>query len=132
MTKKDPIAYIDFNEDEPEPIYCPYCKKVGVKARLQPLAFDNYQDTPTDADYFVYCPNCKRPIPIYATKPDVEYGPVFDLVVTPFDVGSEFAGTTRRSGKRKRRSKKLDRDEDPDIAAERGNVNIVYDSGGNY
>jgi len=132
MTRKDPIAYIDYNEDEPEPVFCPYCEKVGVKARLQDIVYDDYRDTPTDADNFIYCPNCKRTIPIYATKPDVEYGPVFDLVETPFDVGSKFAGTTRRSGKRKRRNKKLDRDEDPDIAGEKGNVNIVYDSGGNY
>jgi len=130
--RKDPIAYIDFNEDEPDPIHCTWCEKVGVKARLQPLEFDNYQDTPTDADNFVYCPNCKRTIPIYETKQDVEYGPVVDMVESGFDSGSRFAGTTRRSGKRKRRNKKLDKDEDPDILGEKGNVNIVFDSGGNY
>ena len=123
--RKDSIAYIDFNEDEQDPVFCEYCKKVGVKARLQPLEFDNYQDTPTDADQFLYCPNCKRQIPIYATKPDVEYGPVVDLVETPFDSGSKFASPHYKKRKKRRGVNKVQEETDTDILGEKGNVNII-------
>ena len=133
MNKKDPISYIDFNEDEPEPIYCPYCEKVGVKYKLQDRVYDD-GELPSDADQWTQCHRCGRIIPVYATKDDPEYGPVFDLVETPFDSGSQFAGVHNRSGKKKkkRRANKLDKEEDLDIAVEQGTVNIVYDSGGNY
>ena len=123
--RKDSIAYIDYNADEQDPVFCEYCKKVGVKARLQDMVYDDYRDTPTDADNFLYCPSCKRQIPIYATKPDVEYGPVVDLVETPFDVGSRFASPKYKKRKKRRGANKVQEETDTDILGEKGNVNII-------
>jgi hypothetical protein len=126
--RKEAISYIDYNEDDPEPIYCPYCEKVGVKVKLQPRVYDDNQPLPYDADQWLQCYTCGKIIPIYAGKLDVEYGPVVDMVETHFDVGSKFAGTDRRSKKR-RRKKEV---KDPDKELERGVVKVLYDSQGNY
>ena len=128
MGRKEHISYIDYNEDDPEPIYCPYCEKVGVKVKLQPRVYPENEPLPYDADQWLQCYTCGKIIPIYAGKLDVEYGPVVDMVETHFDVGSKFAGTDRRSKKRRRKKET----KDPDKELERGVVKILYDSQGNY
>jgi len=128
LGRKEHISYIDYNEDDPEPIYCPYCEKVGVKVKLQPRVYPENEPLPYDADQWLQCYTCGKIIPIYAGKLDVEYGPVVDMVETHFDVGSKFAGTDRRSKKRRRKKET----KDPDKELERGVVKILYDSQGNY
>jgi len=125
VPRKDSISYIDYNEDEPDPIYCPYCEKVGVKVKLQPRVYEDNQPLPYDADQWLQCYTCGKIIPIYAGKLDVEYGPVVDMVETHFDVGSKFAGTDRRSKKKRRRVNRVQEETDPDILREKGNVKII-------
>ncbi len=120
--RKDTISYVDFNDDE-DKVYCIWCERVGVKSRLQELVFDDYGNMPPDVDLFLYCPNCKREIPIHETKGEVEYGPAVDLVETPFDSGSEFKSVEHRS--KKRRANKIQQETDPDIVKEKGDVKII-------
>ena len=133
MPRKDSISYIDFNEDNEDPLWCPYCEKVGLKIRLQQLQELEPGMGAPDIDNYLYCPTCKRTVPIYATKPDVDYGPVVDLVETHFDVGSKFASPKY---KKKKRRRKMDSDTKDvfakDMAAEKGNINILSDSQGIY
>ena len=124
MKRKNPIAYIT-DDDYDKNVYCTYCEKVGIKSILKERYFDTLEK-PSDADEWLYCPSCNRTIPIYETKQELEYGLIFDTTDNPFDSGSEFASV----GKRKK--KKPVKQKDPDIAVEQGNVNILFDSQGNY
>jgi len=124
--RKPAISYIGDEYDE-DKVYCLWCEKVGVKSKLKELEFDDYKQTPPDVDMFLYCPNCKRTIPIYAVKQEVEYGPIIDLVESPFDSGSEFKSVEHRS--KKRRANKIHQIDDPDIVKEKGEVRIIQDSG---
>jgi len=125
MTRKNTISYVDYNDDEDDKIFCPYCEKVGVKVKLQPRVYEDNQPLPYDADQWLQCYTCGKIIPIYAGKLDVEYGPVVDMVETHFDVGSKFAGTDRRNKKKRRRVNRVQEETDPDILREKGNVNII-------
>ena len=80
------------------------------------------------------CYRCGKVIPIYEVKEEVEYGPIVDIIDNPHDSGTEILAAEKRTGKKKR--KKVNRlqqqDIDPDIAAEHGEINILYDSTDNY
>jgi len=134
LARKDSISYVDYNEDNEDPIWCPYCDKVGLKVILQQLQELEPGMGAPDIDNYLYCPSCKRIVPVYATKPDVDYAPVVDLVETHFDVGSKFASPKYK--KRKKRRRNMDSDTKDvfakDMAAEKGQINILSDSQGIY
>jgi len=126
LPRKNTISYIDYNEDDPEPVYCPRCDKVGLKVKLGPRTYPENEPIPYDADQWLECHTCGRTIAVHEAKLDVEYGPVVDMVETHFDVGSRFAGTDRRSKKKKRRRvNRIQEETDPDILREKGNVRII-------
>jgi len=124
LVRKDSISYIDYNEDEPDPLYCPRCEKVGLKIKLGPPIYPENEPIPYDADQWLQCPNCGR-IAQHEAKIDVEYGPVVDMVETHFDVGSKFASPEYGKKKRRRRANRIQEEIDPDILREKGNVNII-------
>ena len=130
MVQRKPIfSFIE--DDEPELVNCPYCEKVGTKIRLVPRVYPEDHPAPYDADNWLQCTNCGRVIPVVDTKQDVEYGPVVDMVESKFESGSQFASTTPRK-KKKRVPRSYKHDVDPDMAGETGEINILYDSSGNY
>jgi len=75
------------------------------------------------------CYKCGKIIPIYEVKEELSYGPIVDIINNPFDSGTDIKAVEKRTGKK--RKKKKD-GVDPELAGERGEVNVLYDSSGNY
>ena len=127
------ISYVDYNEQDTDPVYCPYCEKVGVKYRLGPRVYEPDHPQPYDADNWLQCYRCGRVIPIYEVKEELDYKPIVEIIESPFESGSEFAGTNDKENKHKKRRRNTKPPEvDKEIAAESGDVNVLYDSTDNY
>jgi rubredoxin len=132
--RKKGISYIDFNEQEPDNIYCPRCLRINLKVKVE-LLIPEGEPSIYNNDYI--CPNCNFEYRIDQTKPEVEYEPVFDVVTNDYEGGSQFAGVEPRAKsttKREKRTRKLDNETvfDKDMVVEKGQINILYDSQGNY
>ena len=132
MNKRKPaISVIGDEYTDEDEIYCPMCKKVGIKSKMQPLDPIEAQQKQYHADEYLYCPYCKRDSPVHTVQGEGGYQPAFDLVKTHYESGSEFASVEPRKKKPKRNANKIHQTDDPDILSEKGNVNVVFDSG-NY
>jgi len=129
MARKPVFSFIDSNDEE-DIVYCPYCSKVNVKSKLGPRIYDDNEPLPYDADQFMQCPKCGKIIPLYDIKEELSYGPIVDVISNPFDSGTDIKAVEKRTGKK--RKKKKDEGVDPELAGERGEVNVLYDSSGNY
>ena len=55
-----------------------------------------------------------------------------EIIDSPFESGSEFAGTNTDNKHKKRRRNTKPPEVDKEIASESGEVNVLYDSTGNY
>ena len=126
--KRKPV-FSFVSDDEPEIVYCPYCEKVPVKSKLGPRVYDDDKPLPYDADQWLQCTrNGAHIIPLYEVKEELSYGPIVDVIDSPFDSGTDIRSVDKRT---KKKRKKKD-DIDPDMAGERGEVNVLYDSSSNY
>jgi len=131
MASKRKPVFSFVSDDEPEIVYCPYCEKVGVRSKLQERVYDDDKPLPYDADQWMQCYRCGKTIPIYDVKEELNYQPIVDIIESPFDSGTEILAVDKRTKKGKRKKKPND-DEDSDIQSEHGQVNILYDSSGQY
>ena len=126
--KRKPVySFVDSN-DEDDIVYCPYCSKVNVKSKLGPRIYDDNEPLPADVDQFKQCYKCGKIIPIYDVKEELSYGPIVDVINNPFDSGTDIKAVDKRTKKRKKKKDDIDQE----LAGERGEVNILFDSSGNY
>ena len=121
---RDPNVFSFIEDEQPQPLYCPFCEKANLKLKLQPRLYEDDHPAPYDADNWVQCYRCGKVIPLHEVKEEVEFGPIVDIIENPFDSGTEILAVDKKR-KHKKRQKNTEIDEN-------GIVNVVYDSSGNY
>ena len=124
--RKSAFTYVGLEEDDLEPLYCPYCSKVNVYVVLQQRVYED-KELPHDAEEWLQCYRCGKPIHINIGKEEGEYAPIVDIVDNPFDSGSEFMSVSKRKTKKHKShftstQNKLVAKE---IAGEKGDINII-------
>lgn len=111
----------EFNElyeDEPEPIYCPYCIKRGYKILLGPKILMPNEPRPSDYENYLQCPTCYVEIPIYEMPKEETIKDTVETIDNPFDSCKfEVQTIKKRTAKTisKRSRKKIKLDDDPEI-----------------
>jgi hypothetical protein len=135
----------EYDDDYEEPIFCQMCLKIGYQNRLVPGKLMPGETKPIEADEWLRCETCGWLCPIYEVEKEATIKDSVQTIDNPFDQGkfyvesieSRASQTKKRrkkatisSGVSKPRSKRFKQKEeiDPDIANEKGEVNIIYDS----
>ena len=126
--RKSPFNYVGDIDEEPEPLYCPYCSKVHITVVLQPRVFEN-GELPHDADDWLQCYRCGKTVHINQGKEEGEFAPIVDLYETPYDTSAniEIVGKRKhvdRLKKRYKRSKLLEKE----TAGEHGEIKVILDT----
>jgi hypothetical protein len=87
------VGVIDFqDDDEEQPILCPFCEKLDYKVGLGPKGIlEGEQPTP-DQDQFLQCYQCGAIIPIYQAKYEQTLEGFTEPNDNPFDSGKEVLG----------------------------------------
>jgi hypothetical protein len=98
-----------------------------------------------DHDNWLQCPECAWLCPIYQAEPEPQIKDSAEIIESAYEqgegivIGTENRATQMQKRRRKAatsrgvtkpRSKRISKEEkiDPDIASEKGTVNIIYDS----
>jgi len=128
-SSRKPFTYIGEENQEDEPLYCPYCSKVKVFSKLQPRVYDT-DELPYDADQWLQCYRCGRTIPIYDAKEEGEFGPIVDVYDNPFDSTTQVQSVPKRKRSKDRRDKRYGRSKlvEKETKGETGEVHVISDS----
>jgi hypothetical protein len=110
-------------EDEPEPIFCPWCENRGYRVLLGPKILMPNEPRPQDYEDWLQCPTCYELIPIYEMPKEETIKDSIETIDNPFESGKFQLQTIPKrntpAGKKayaKPRSKKFKLDPDPEIA----------------
>jgi hypothetical protein len=126
----------DYEEDEPEPLWCPFCLKRGYTVRLGPKILMNNEPRPQDYDEWLQCPTCGWLCPIYQVEKEATIKNAVETVDSPFENKLKLESAHKRRTRKKVRrhiKKEIRKTNDPDIALAikqvgEDNVKILYDS----
>jgi hypothetical protein len=111
------VGMVDFYDDEPEPINCPFCLKFDNRIRLVPR-FQVEGEPPIsegDRENFLRCPQCGQIIPIFELEVETEIQDSLETIENPFEGGKfhieSIKKRTSKEGKKlalKKRRKKYE------------------------
>jgi len=79
------MSSLDLEDEELEPLLCPFCQKVGLNVHLGPLIIMPGQVKQPDYDQFLQCARCAEIIPIYQTEPEPTIQDSVATIENPFD-----------------------------------------------
>jgi hypothetical protein len=126
-------------DDEPEPIFCPYCLERGYKIRLGPKILMANEPRPDDYENFLECGTCGWICPIYQVEKEAEIKDSIETQESPFEdktiienvfpKRNSLAG--RKASEKKRRNKikpTNDAEINEEIRRQGDRVKILYDS----
>ena len=129
------FAFVDFHENEGVIRECPHCLEYEIHNKLKPRILKKGEQRPPDYEQFIQCWECGTVYPLHQTFVEPEIKDSVETTDNPFDNESTFLSTDSRATQRKKnkgrlRPRRFTQKEkvDPDIASEKGNVNILYDS----
>lgn len=126
MKDRNYVGLVDFYDDEPEPIYCPFCLKFDSRVKLGPrLTPKGEEPLPeSERENWLQCPQCGEIIPIYEAEPEAEIEENIETIQNPFEsnkfIIESIPKRTSPAGKKaaaKKRRKKLEH-KDKDIQQE--------------
>jgi hypothetical protein len=126
----------DYEEDEPEPLWCPFCLKRGYTVRLGPKILMNNEPRPEDYEDWLQCPTCDWLCPIYAASKEAEVKDAVELQESPTDDKLKLVSAHKRRTRKKvtrHINKHIRKTKDTDIALAikqvgEDNVKVLYDS----
>jgi hypothetical protein len=145
IKKKDTFGIIDSQEEKEKISYCSRCLKFNFISVLGERIYLPNQPIASDHDLWKQCHECGTIAPIYEAKKEWMIKDFIETTDNPYDhaqgqvygVENRQTQTQKRKrraatgrGVRRHRSKRFSQKEkiDPDIANERGTLNIIYDS----
>ena len=107
-----------------------------IHNKLKPRILKKGDQRPPDYEQFIQCWECGTVYPLHQTFVEPEIKDSLETVKSPFEsnesvfISTDSRATQRRKNKGRRSSKRFRQNEkiDPDIASEKGIVNIVYDT----
>jgi hypothetical protein len=128
--------FIDYEEDEPEAIFCPFCEKRGYLVQLGPRILMPNEVRPDDYDQWLQCPTCDWLCPLYEIPKEDTIKDSIETQESPTDDKLKLESAHKKRTRRKvsRHVKKnIRQTQDPDILQEiknvgEDNVKIVFDS----
>lgn len=130
------FAFVDFHENEGVIRECPHCLEYEIHNKLKPRILKKGEQRPPDYEQFIQCWECGTVYPLHQTFVEPEIKDSLETVKSPFEsnesvfISTDSRATQRRKNKGRRSSKRFRQNEkvDPDIANEKGIVDILYDT----
>src|SRR5688500_11629330 len=130
------FAFVDFHENEGVIRECAHCLEYEIHNKLKPRILKKGDQRPPDYEQFIQCWECGTVYPLHQTFVEPEIKDSLETVKSPFEsnesvfISTDSRATQRRKNKGRRSSKSFRQNEkiDPDIASEKGIVNILYDT----
>ncbi len=130
------FAFVDFNADNDKGRIreCPHCLEYDIHNRLGPKIKKQDEPKAPDDEQFLSCYSCGNTFGLHETHFESKIKDSVETTDNPFNNETTFLSTgsraTQRKNKGKPRSKRFRQKEktDPEIASEKGIVNILYDS----
>lgn len=131
----------EMNEDQPEPIHCPFCLDKGYRALLAPKILMPNEQKQEDYDSWLECPRCYKVIGIHEGIKEEIVTNKIETVESPFDdklrLETVHKKRTNKTGKKivrggkKRKKAVLHEDTDIDLEMRQygtDNVRVLQDS----
>jgi hypothetical protein len=129
----------DWDDDDPEPIFCPFCLKRGYQIHLGPKILMRNEPRPDDYENFLECATCGWICPIYEVEKEATIKDAIETSESLFEsktiieslpkrkskTGKKIAA---RGGKRKKRMLHEDPEIDALMRIYEDRVKVVYDS----
>ena len=130
------FAFVDFNADDNEGRIrqCPHCLEYEIHNKLGPKIKKKDEPIAPDDEQWLSCYECGNTFPIHETHFESKIKDSVETTDNPFNnettcLSTDSRATQRKKNKGRPRSKRIKQNEkaDPDIASEKGIVNILYD-----